>query len=262
MLLLVDVGNTRVKWAQAALTPDGNGPGRWHASGSVALEHIAQLEPVWRDLHFTRVMITNVAGTATREALTQMLLRIGTQVGAEWFVSLPTLAGVRNGYRNPSQLGSDRFAAAIGARAVFPRQDLLLVTCGTATTIDALGADGLFIGGLILPGLNVMASALARNTAQLPSQLSQLLQQGEHLPLFADNTDDAIMQGCIAAQVGAIERTFTAHAAMKPNRSIQCVIAGGASTVILPHLAIPYVHVDNLVLLGLQTAAYLETPNC
>src|SRR5438552_2277587 len=69
---------------------------------------------------------------------------------------------------NPAQLGCDRFASLIGAHALFPGQPLIVATCGTATTVDALSADGLFLGGMILPGLGLMASSLARNTAQLP----------------------------------------------------------------------------------------------
>ena len=120
----------------------------------------------------------------------------------DWFASVPQLAGVRNGYRNPAQLGCDRFAAAIGAHALEPGKALVVATCGTATTIDALSADGDFLGGMILPGLGLMASSLARNTAQLP----QIAASGAVPAGFADNTDDAILSGCLSAQAGAIER--------------------------------------------------------
>ena len=170
-------------------------------------------------------------------------------VQIEWFASTPQQGGVRNGYRNPAQLGCDRFASLIGAHALFPQQALIVATCGTATTVDALSPDGVFAGGMILPGLGLMASSLAGNTAQLPQVAHSLA-----LPqMFADNTDDAIVSGCIAAQAGAIERALAAHA--QQHAAVQCVLAGGAAAYIAPQLRVPHQIVDNLVLIGLQVAA-------
>ena len=126
----------------------------------------------------------------------------------------------------------------------------MVVTCGTATTIDALKADGSFIGGMILPGLGTMAQSLAVNTAQLPVAIPTAMpvnaDNAEHL--FADNTQDAIINGCISAQVGAITRALAAHA---PAR---CIISGGAAAYIAPHLPSPCEQVDNLVLIGLAAS--------
>jgi type III pantothenate kinase len=258
MLLLVDAGNTRIKWALADLAmPDGAKLGQWRVSGSVTREQVAQLAPAWSDLNITRAILSNVAGPVICESLEQILLRgVGIGVGVaptliEWFASLPVLAGIRNGYRQPEQLGSDRFASAIGGHALFPHRPLIIATCGTATTIDALAADGFFAGGMIIPGLSLMASSLARNTAQLP----EVLRQNEQCPLFADNTEEAIAGGCMAAQVGAIERAFANYSHLTPDESVQCLMSGGAAASIVPHLAIPYAYVDNLVLIGLQTVA-------
>jgi type III pantothenate kinase len=158
---------------------------------------------------------------------------------------VPQQAGVRNGYRNPFQLGCDRFAAAIGARALEPGKALVVATCGTATTIDALSADGVFLGGMILPGLGLMASSLARNTAQLPH-----IAAGVAVPAgFADNTDDAILSGCLSAQAGAIERAVGLLGAGL------CILSGGAASFIAPALSAPHRMVDNIVLVGLHAAA-------
>ncbi|RJG04878.1 type III pantothenate kinase [Noviherbaspirillum cavernae] len=253
MVLLIDAGNTRVKWA---LIPgrDLDLPhklGQWAASGSIERAQVRQLADIWRDANISRVVLSNVAGPAMREELEQtMALALGLKpVPLEWFGSVAQLAGVRNKYRNPAQLGCDRFASAIGAHALFPDAPLIVATCGTATTIDAVTADGVFVGGMILPGLGLMATALAKNTAQLP-------QVAEHIALsepFADNTDAAIVSGCIAAQAGAIERAVAAHA--RNHSDVQCILAGGAAHLIAPHLSVPYRKVDNLVLIGLQIVA-------
>jgi type III pantothenate kinase len=262
MLLLVDVGNTRVKWA-AIPTGALHEPemlGRWAASGSVERAQVRQLTDVWRDLKIARVILSNVAGQAMRDELGQTLLSVlGLKpVPLEWFASVPQLAGIRNAYRNPAQLGCDRFASMIGAHALFPGQPLIVATCGTATTVDAVTADGIFVGGMILPGLGLMASSLAKNTAQLP-QVAETLAVSEP---FADNTDAAIVSGCIAAQVGAIERAVAAHTLRQgvANGAVQCILSGGAAALIAPHLAVPHRKVDNLVLIGLQTVATYNKP--
>jgi len=254
MLLLVDAGNTRIKWALADRSSRATAAlGQWAASGSVACADVLQLADAWRGAGIGRVILSNVAGPSIREALERVLSgAFGLRpVPLEWFASVPLLAGLRNGYRDPAQLGCDRFAAAIGAHALFPAQALIVATCGTATTVDAVSADGTFLGGMILPGLSLMAASLARNTAQLP----QVAEQRAPAAPFADNTDDAIVIGCIAAQAGAIERACAAHARLSGTAAVRCILAGGAADAIAPQLSPACERVDNLVLVGLQAAA-------
>lgn len=244
MLLLIDAGNTRIKWALAA--PAG-APGAWLASGAVTHAQLDTLQAAWRSLAISAVLLSNVAGTAIGARLRAQLPACLPPQAIATFASLPALAGVTNDYREPSQLGCDRFAAAIGAHALAPGQAVIVANCGTATTIDAVTADGVFLGGMILPGLGLMASSLARNTAQLPQ-----IAGNSPLPAgFADNTDDAILSGCLAAQAGAIERAVRMHGASA------CLLSGGAAPRIAPALALPVpLHlVDNIVMLGLQAAA-------
>ena len=85
-----------------------------------------------------------------------------------WLVSQPEQCGVKNGYRNPAQLGSDRWAAMIGARALSGGKPTLVVVCGTAATIDFVNAGGEFTGGVILPGVGLMIRSLHEGTAALP----------------------------------------------------------------------------------------------
>ncbi len=240
MLLLVDAGNTRVKWAIAALDA---APGDWIAHDAVAHADLKRLVPAWSGHGITRAIVSNVAGAAMRAELEALL-----PVAPEWFTSTPELAGLRNRYRNPGQLGSDRFAAALGARTLVPGQALVVATCGTATTVDAVGADGEFIGGMILPGLGLMLGALARGTAQLPQAIAPQ-SAGDPPAIFADNTHDAILSGCLSAQAGAIERAAVAHGAAL------CIVSGGAAGHIAPLLSVPYRLLDNIVLAGLHAAA-------
>jgi type III pantothenate kinase len=248
MILLIDAGNTRVKWALVAPATKGTQLGQWIAHGAAAHADTPQLELAWCELANThgvsRIVIANVAGNALRVQLEYVLQRCLAGVAVEWFASLPALAGVTNGYRNPSQLGCDRFAAAIAGHALAPGVRAIVVNCGTATTIDAITPDGVFLGGMILPGLGLMASSLARNTAQLP----QIAQDGKLPDGFADNTDDAILSGILAAQSGAIEHACVQH------QAAECIISGGAAPYIAPMLKVPYRIVENIVLIGLHAA--------
>lgn len=237
-ILLIDAGNTRVKWALADATA---APGQWLDHGAVLHADLAALGETWRGLDAACALVSNVAGATLRA---QLVALVGP-LPVTWFASAAQLAGLTNGYRNPAQLGCDRFAAAIGARALHPGQALVVATCGTATTIDAITADGVFMGGMILPGLALMAGSLAKNTAQLPQ-----VAPGTALPsTFADNTLDAIVSGCINAQAGAIERAVSAHGANG------CVVSGGAADYIVPALSIAHTVRKNLVLTGLHVAA-------
>ncbi|MTW12249.1 type III pantothenate kinase [Pseudoduganella eburnea] len=253
--LLIDAGNTRIKWALAA---PGAVLGDWDAHGAhmhadaadfpsaLAAALASCTGPGTGAPAVGRVLIANVAGQAVRDMLTAWLAapQLGiAQPAIEWFASLPQRAGVRNAYRNPSQLGCDRFAAAIGAHALCPDKDIVVANCGTATTIDAITKDGTFLGGMILPGLGLMASSLAKNTAQLPQVKPGKLPEG-----FANNTDDAILSGCLAAQAGAIERAFELH------QATECIISGGAAPYIAPAVPVPHRHVDNIVMIGLHAA--------
>ncbi|MGI4847958.1 MAG: type III pantothenate kinase [Janthinobacterium lividum] len=274
MLLLIDAGNTRIKWAFAAANTASAGPrcgytGNampaqpcWVAEGALPVEQVEQLNEAWRIAAIDRVLVSNVAGAALGQALQRQIAlaaRADLPPPVEWFASSPVRGGVRNGYRQPLQLGADRFAAAIGARALYGNAAMLVVMCGTATTIDALDTDGLFEGGMILPGIDLMAGALARNTAQLPA-----IAVGASAALstpFATDTGAAISSGCLAAQCGAIERAFRQFSARQPGAAppLSCILAGGAAARIAPHLSIPHLLAGNLVLAGLFHVA-MESP--
>lgn len=238
MMLLVDAGNTRVKWA---LADAGAAPGVWQSHGAVLHAQLDELAAAWAGRGVTHALVSNVAGLLLAERIAAAL---PDGIAVEWFASTRERAGLCNAYREPARLGCDRFAAAIGAHALAPGRDLIVATCGTATTVDAVSADGVFVGGMILPGLALMASSLASNTAQLPQVAPGVLPA-----LFGDNTNDAILAGVLSAQAGAIERAVAGH------RATVCIVSGGAAPTIAPALKVAHLAVDNIVLVGLHAAA-------
>src|SRR3990167_3616527 len=163
MRLLIDAGNTRIKWALV----DGQ---NWLRSGSLAVDQASTLPQLFADLQgVQQIWISNVAGEGVARHIRD--IGIGRQAGQFHFIiAQKTQCGVRNGYSAPSQLGSDRWAALIAAWHLV-RGTCLVVSSGTATTVDALSATGEFIGGLIMPGVDLMQRSLNDATAQLsPAQ--------------------------------------------------------------------------------------------
>lgn len=228
----IDAGNSRIKWGLHA-------GGEWCDRGTVATGDVAWLREAAEDWPSgARVVVCNVAGPAVACAIDEALA--GLPLCPVSFVSSAECCGVRNRYENPAQLGADRWAAMVGARGI-TQQPCVVVCAGTATTVDVLDAEGIFQGGMILPGFDLMRASLADNTAQLP------LAEGE-FHLLPRNTRDAIVSGCLQAQLGAIERLFGSVATVP---AALCLVTGGAAARLAPHLSIPSRLADNLILDGL-----------
>ncbi len=190
-----------------------------------------------------RIVISNVAGDGAH----QLLVNWTSIFDAEplWLHGEAERCGVRSRYDRPEQLGPDRWAALVAARAVHTGP-CLVVNAGTATTIDMLSGDGLFLGGAISPGIDLMRFVLHEHTGRLP------IQEGS----FRDaprNTLDAIETGCRHAQAGAVERM---HRAMGGNPL--CIVSGGAGRPLLDLLPLPSRYIENLVLDGLARIALSE----
>jgi len=153
---------------------------------------------------------------------------------------------LRNTYLNPGQLGVDRWMGLIAARQR-TREAALVVSVGTAMTVDALAADGVFRGGVIVPGVTLMRQALFQGTAQVAAAAGEW-------KAFPRNTADAVQSGIVAALCGAIQQQharFAESAGMMPI----CLLTGGDAGMVLPHLSVPAEHVASLVLEGIDCIA-------
>ena len=234
MIFCIDSGNSRIKWA----LHDEHG---WCESGVLDHADVGQLASLTHRLPMpARVMLANVAGDAALASIRQALsawLSVLHEVK-----SAAAAGGVVNLYENPARLGVDRWCALVGARSL-TSGPCIAVMAGTATTVDTIDGDGRFLGGLILPGLDLMRRSLAQDTAALP------LAAGKY-SVHPRCTDDAITSGCIEAQVGAIER-----AVARLGNGATCLLSGGAAGVIGEHLGVPHRQVANLVLEGLLQLA-------
>ena len=251
--LALDVGNTRLKWAQYAAPVPGS---RLLAHGAVFLENIDKLaDEEWHTLPApSRILGCIVAGDAVkRRVVEQMDL---WDVAPRWVVPSAQEAGVYNGYEHPARLGADRWVAMIGARHRLlgrgSRKPCVVVMVGTAVTVEAIDASGKFLGGIILPGHGIMLRALESGTA------------GLHVPTgdvkdFPTNTSDALTSGGTFAIAGAIQRMVentTRHCGEAP----ECIMTGGAGWKMGPSMSVEFELVESLIFDGLLEIAARRFP--
>ena len=246
--LAIDIGNTRLKWALYAAPHPG---AVLLDQGAAFLETIDALADTdWRSLRPPSSMLgCVVAGDAVRRRVEEQMEL--WDVEPHWVVPSSHEAGLTNGYDYPSRLGADRWVALAGARSRVlgamqhgaASRPALVVMVGTAVTVDALDAEGRFLGGLILPGFGLMLRALEQGTAGLKVPTGEVVD-------FPTNTSDALMSGGANAIAGAIERQarrLQARTGAEP----MLFMTGGAAVKLLPITDLPFEIVETLIFEGL-----------
>ncbi|MGA9851488.1 MAG: type III pantothenate kinase [Gammaproteobacteria bacterium] len=243
MRLLVDVGNTRIKWCLARGRELSDYGAVIHA-GKPADEI---LTTAWRALTMPeRVVVANVAGKAMAESL-DGYCRGHFKLMPEYVAAVSRACGVSNGYAQPAQLGADRWAAIIGA---YHRQkdSVCVASCGTAITVDTVTRTGQHLGGLIAPGIGVMHKALANAAAAIPDE------RDGTLTLFAQDTRTAVASGILYAAAGFMQRAVTEIRAQQ-GAEIPVLLTGGDAEILQPLLHGRITLAPHLVLEGLAILA-------
>ncbi len=242
MILLVDIGNTRVKWAtrvEGRLSPQrAAGYAQWSAVDWQ--HHLFDGPPV------EHVLAATVAGGDSRQALEAAARAAGVK-RVDFVKSTAALAGVRNAYPDPGLLGVDRWVAVIGAHHLAGAA-CCVVDVGTAATLDAVDASGQHLGGFIVPGPQLMVRSLHAGTNNLAVHTAASTIGGTRL--FADNTRDAIERGCRIALAALVDRTC-AELARNVHSMPRLFCTGGAVDQVLPYVLAQYEQVPDLVLRGL-----------
>ena len=238
--LLIDQGNTRIKWicAEGDRFPEPDAIQGDFAAFRRYCEHTAPPG---------RVLLANVAGADRERAITEVC---ASTWGLETRVLRSTAmqAGVHNAYESPGMLGVDRWLAIVGA-ATHHGMPVIVWDLGTATTLDAVDHQGRHLGGLILPGPATMLDSLGTNTRlDVPASLRD---NGGGAPGRA--TAQCIASGVLSAQLGAFER-FSRSVGGHFHSEPRIVIAGGAAAMLNGHLPAGHVHDPLLVFRGMLTA--------
>lgn len=239
-LLLLDGGNSRLKWAWVE-------NGTFATVGSAPYRDLSPLGAEWAEKADERVRIVGcaVCGELKKAQVQEQIAR-----PIEWLPSVHQALGIRNHYRRPEEHGADRWFNALGSRR-FSRNACVVVSCGTAVTVDALTDDGHYLGGTIMPGFHLMKESLAVRTANLNRPA------GKRYP-FPTTTSNAIASGMMDAVCGSI---MMMHGRLKEKigagKPVDVVMTGGGAAKVaeaLPpaFLAENTVRVaDNLVIHGL-----------
>ena len=247
--LAIDIGNTRLKWALYEAASPGAAV---LSQGAEFLDHIERLaEGPWATLPTPASMLgCVVAGDAVRRRAEEQIEE-RFDFSPRWVVSTSAEAGLVNGYDHPTRLGADRWVAMIGARHRMLSQGaprpMVVVMIGTAVTVEAIDADGRFLGGLILPGHGIMLRALESGTAGLHVPTGEVRE-------FPTNTSDALTSGGTYAIAGAVERMVQhvrAHCGAEP----ACYMTGGAGWKMAPAMNGHFDLVESLIMDGLLVIA-------
>lgn len=237
-ILVIDAGNTRIKWGFSE-------NGSWLRQGWLPSVRAGDIASELVQLPAAqRIAISNVAGAAVREHLSSALH--GMTAVPRWIVGAQKQCGVTSGYAEPETLGPDRWAALIGAWHRIGGA-CVVVNAGTTMTVDALSGEGVFLGGFIVPGFDLMRETLARDTANLAVRAGDF-------SYFPDNTGDAIVSGAVNALAGAVER-MTGYVTQSTGAAPPVILSGGGAAHIEGRISGRVTVVDNLVLEGLLQIA-------
>jgi type III pantothenate kinase len=249
-LLLIDIGNTRVKWAR--LVNGKMSPQQAAANaGWTAADYARRVIGSSTD----RIVVSSVAGDEVNRALTEAAAKVGAPT-PEFVASERTAAGITTDYIDPWRLGVDRFVAAIGAHHLSSGQPVCVVNIGTAMTIDLIDGSGRHRGGAIVPGPALMVSSLL-------AQTNGIRRRAKGGPdgatgMFAKTTRNAIGEGARYAAAGVIDRALEEARFLVGTRPL-VILSGGGSVDIKPLIRSTCVSLPDLVLHGLAVWAH-QTP--
>ena len=242
--LLMDVGNSRIKWG---VLEDGEIRRTGHISQVRIRDKGLQAITTKIPRRVEEVFVSNVAGTTFATRLSGVVgmhcecdIRFARSARSGW--------GVTNSYTQPRRMGVDRWVAMIGAFAEI-QSACLVVDVGTAMTIDAIDDEGQHLGGQIIAGVSTMANALATATSGIPQVKSAPGRERADLAMFAHNTAAAVREGAQNAVAGAIDRSIQTLQSNAYRPAV--VLTGGDASRILDALCETPLHRPHLVLQGL-----------
>jgi type III pantothenate kinase len=250
-VLLIDVGNTRIKWARL----HGGRLGKRQAAVHSGWGPADYTRRLFRSSRPERLVVSNVAGAKVREPLAAAARRAGSETQ---FIRTPRHGGgVTVGYLEPWRLGVDRFVAAVGAHQVFPAVPVCVVGVGTAMTVDLVDGDGHHRGGVIIPSPRLMIDTLYARTHGIRRR-AHGGSPGE-AGLIGRSTRAGVVQGSRYAAAALIDRMVEEARALVVRRPL-VVLTGGEVASVRPLLQSPWVVVPDLVLRGLAVLAQTAEP--
>jgi type III pantothenate kinase len=249
-MFAIDCGNTRIKWAHFEQR-------KIAARGTAALSEVAdpfaELAKALRP-EVGRVLVASVAAA---DVAARIAATVSAQVGREpeFVVVRQRAGGIECGYRDPSQLGVDRWLAMIAGRKLVVGP-FAVVSAGTAVTFDAVDATGRHLGGLILPGDRLMLEALAANTGRI-GMVEPVSEPVTGIALLGRSTEEAVSHGAKLALAAAVDRAIDI-VARSLGRAPALLVTGGDGAALAAWLESKAAVRADLVLDGLAAVAATE----
>ncbi len=241
MKLLIDLGNSRLKWVQCAHA-------RWQPGAAFTHRRdIAACEQAWDRIERPDLIwMSSVSEPAFSDAVRAWCAQ-RWQVEVRTVVAETQAHGVRTNYDTPATLGADRWCALVAARST-AKGACVIVDAGSAVTIDALSGDGAFLGGVIFPGLNMMRAALSERTGLIRATA------GRDDNVLARETLTGVATGTLLGLAGAIDAIVRAQR-LKFGADAPLILTGGDAPLLAPRLTIKSREVPDLVLRGIAVLA-------
>ena len=241
--LLVDHGNSRIKWALS-------GGGTWTSADPIGGRgEETDFSPLQGIEAPRRIFASNSAGPQALACL-EDFCKSQWDLKPKMLCAKAAQCDVTNSYVDPESLGSDRWLAMIAARQLC-EGPLAVIDCGTAITCDALSAEGIFLGGVISAGLETAAQALLSKAAHLD------FDEMRYTGVFNTDTSSAVGSGSLVFAVGGIERVLTEFQA-KLGEEFQVLTTGGWAETLTPLMTVNAAVYPDLVLKGIQVIAGQE----
>ncbi len=244
MKLLIDIGNTRIKWAfdnGSGLVSAGEAVHRGKPEAKAA-DFVAALQLVPES-----ACAVNVAGAGV-EAVIADKLTACFGIELSMVRTAKHFGDVVNGYSATDQLGADRWAAIVGAWQLY-RRSVCIIDAGTAVTIDAVAQDGCHHGGIIVPGLALMHASLNSDTSDIVGFVKQSDRPLAGNEWFGTDTRSAVESGVLFMLSAAINRAV-AEISKTGNMPV-IILTGGDAEIIGPLITQPVDYRPMLVLEGL-----------
>lgn len=253
--MLVDAGNSRLKWAllkTSELSPVSYEP-------YVVSSRLDVIFRVLVSIKVKRLLIVHVLGEEFELSLQDYCQ--ANHIQLHIIKSQGSAYGITNAYDDAKQLGADRFVALVAVHqqnmlrsevvdsamnsANIHAVNSIVISCGTAVTIDALNDRGEHLGGLILPGLQLWKEVLIKGATLLESSDSH------QVDIFAKNTKQGIAGGSLYGLAGAIDHIGD-EMSQQFTKPVERIISGGCAEALLPYFNNNYKYKANLVMQGLK----------
>ncbi len=240
MKLLIDIGNTRIKYV---LSDNG-------LLSAIYFVEANTLSLTWLQQTFTHIdqcLVSNVNNKGFNELITQWCEV--QQIECLILQSEAELFGIRSGYKEYKTLGVDRWLALLGTAKLYPNQSSLIIDTGTATTVDFIASCGQHYGGWILPGINTLVSSVVNKTNNVAAQCQRV-----DKVTFSMNTSDAVNNASWAATLGCINEAIllTKNDYIETDNVLNVIITGGNGKPLSHLLTTKNIFVENLIFCGMQ----------